>query len=238
MKRVLLNSLLAAQAAKRPVAMVTELESGRQALISDTEAEGELDLTGDILKKARQLLANDQSKVLEDEGLFIQTYSPPLRLFVIGAVHIAQALVPMASLSGYDVTVIDPRQAFATDARFPDVELVDEWPDDALAEAALDRRSALVALTHDPKLDDPALTVALKSDCFYIGALGSPRTHAKRVERLRAAGHSEAEIARVHAPIGLDIGAAGPAEIAVSIIAEMTGILRQDRANTREKAST
>ena len=236
MKRVLLNSLLAAQAAKRPVAMVTELESGRQALISDTEAEGELDLTGDILKKARQLLANDQSKVLEDEGLFIQTYSPPLRLFVIGAVHIAQALVPMASLSDYDVTVIDPRQAYATDARFPDVELVDEWPDDALAEAALDRRSALVALTHDPKLDDPALTVALKSDCFYIGALGSKKTHGSRLERLEEAGMDPELFSRIHGPIGLDIGAKSPAEIAIAILGEMTSALRGGSARGKSQA--
>ena len=226
MKRQLLDSLLAARAAKRPVAVVTELASGRQSLVSADDLEGEAVLEGDLLAQVRRMIANDQSKVLEDHGLFIQTYSPPLRLFVIGAVHIAQALVPIASLTGYDVTVIDPRQAFATDSRFPEVKLIDEWPDDALAEARLDKRSALVALTHDPKLDDPALNEALKSDCFYIGALGSKKTHASRLERLREAGVDPARFARIHGPIGIDIGAKSPAEIAIAIMAEMTLALR------------
>ena len=235
MKRQLLDKLLAARAAKRPVAMVTELESGRQALLSADEIEGELELGRQQLEKARQLLANDQSKALEDEGLFVQTYSPPLRLFVIGAVHIAQALVPMASLTGYDVTVIDPRQAFATDARFPEVKLVDEWPDDALIEAQLDRRSALVALTHDPKLDDPALIEALKTDCFYIGALGSKKTHGSRLERLKEAGVDPELFARIHGPIGLDIGAKSPAEIAIAILGEMTSALRGGNAKGKSQ---
>ena len=226
MKRQLLDKLLAARAEKRPVAVVTELESGRQCLVSAEKADGELAVEGELLERVRQMVADDQSKVLEDEGLFVQTYSPPLRLFVIGAVHIAQALVPIASLTGYDVTVIDPRQAFATDSRFPEVALVDEWPDDALIEAKLDKRSALVALTHDPKLDDPALIEALKSDCFYIGALGSKKTHGSRLERLEEAGIDPKLFARIHGPIGLDIGAKSPAEIAIAIMAEMTSALR------------
>lgn len=236
MKRALLDKLLAARAAKRRIAVVTELESGQQMLVSDEAAEGELELNAELLERVRGLMAGDQSKVLEDEGLFVQTYSPPLRLFVIGAVHIAQALVPMASLTGYDVTVIDPRQAFATDARFPEVVLVDEWPDDALVEAGLDSRSALVTLTHDPKLDDPALIEALKSDCFYIGALGSRKTHGSRLERLQEAGVDPRLFARIHGPIGLDIGAKSPAEIALAIMAEMTSALRGGSAKGKSAA--
>lgn len=236
MKRALLDKLLAARAAKRRIAMVTELESGHQMLVSDEAAEGELELNTELLERVRNLMAGDQSKVLEDEGLFVQTYSPPLRLFVIGAVHIAQALVPMASLTGYDVTVIDPRQAFATDSRFPEVELVDEWPDDALVEAGLDSRCALVTLTHDPKLDDPALIEALKSDCFYIGALGSKKTHGSRLERLKEAGVDPKLFARIHGPIGLDIGAKSPSEIALAIMAEMTSALRGGSAKGKSAA--
>ncbi|MEX0924254.1 MAG: XdhC family protein [Rhodovibrionaceae bacterium] len=236
MKRALLDSLLAARAAKRPVAVATELESGRQALISAEDSEGELPLNDDLLARIRRMIADDQSKVLGDEGIFVQTYSPPLRLFVIGAVHIAQALVPMASLTGYDVTVIDPRQAFATDSRFPEVELVDEWPDDALIEAGLDNRCAVVTLTHDPKLDDPALIEALKSDCFYIGSLGSKKTHASRLERLQDAGVEPALFSRIHGPIGLDIGAKSPAEIAIAVLGEMTAALRGGAAQSKSAA--
>jgi len=150
-----------------------------------------------------------------------------LRLAVVGAVHIAQPLVAMAHLAGYDVTVIDPRDAFASEARFPGRTLVHDWPDEALAALGVDARTAVVTLTHDPKLDDPALVAALRSEAFYVGALGSTRTHAKRVERLGAAGLGEAEVSRLHAPVGLDIGAKSPAEIAVSILAEITLRLRR-----------
>jgi xanthine dehydrogenase accessory factor len=150
-----------------------------------------------------------------------------LRLFVVGAVHIAQALVPMARIAGHVVTVIDPRPAFGSAARFPDVALVEDWPDEALAALDLDARSAVVTLTHDPKLDDPAIMAALGSDIYYLGCLGSGRTHAKRVARLEAAGYSADQIARIHAPVGLDIGARGPGEIAVSVLAEMTQRLRR-----------
>jgi xanthine dehydrogenase accessory factor len=145
----------------------------------------------------------------------------------VGAVHIAQALAPMASLAGYHVTVVDPRRAFATDSRFPDVAMTRDWPDEALAALAPDRRTAVVTLTHDPKLDDPALDVALRGEAFYVAALGSRRTHAGRLERLRALGHGEAALARIHGPAGLEIGAVSPAEIAVSVMAEMTRALRR-----------
>jgi xanthine dehydrogenase accessory factor len=159
--------------------------------------------------------------------VFIAVHNPPLRLVVVGAVHIAQALVPMARLAGYDPVVIDPRETFASPARFPETRLLHDWPDEAVEAVGVDARTALVLLTHDPKLDDPALQVALRAGCFYIGALGSTRTHAKRVSRLTEAGFSEAEIAQIHGPVGLDIGAASPAEIAVAIMGEMTRVLRR-----------
>jgi xanthine dehydrogenase accessory factor len=169
--------------------------------------------------------------------LFLHVQNPPLRLIIVGAVHIAQALAPMAALAGYSVSIIDPRRAFATDARFPDVTLIGEWPDEVMATMTLDRRTAVVTLTHDPKLDDPALQTALKSDVFYVGALGSKRTHAARVGRLRAAGLGEADCARIHGPVGLDIGALSPAEIAVSILAQITQVLRRSADARREKAA-
>jgi xanthine dehydrogenase accessory factor len=160
------------------------------------------------------------------ERVFIQVFSPPRRCFVVGAVHIAQPLTRMLALTDYRAIVIDPRQSFATEARFPDVELTTEWPDEALERLKPDHRSAVVTLTHDPKLDDPALAVALRSDCFYIGALGSKRTHARRCERLAQLGFGENELARIRGPIGLPIGAVSQAEIAVSILAQMTDVLR------------
>lgn len=168
----------------------------------------------------------DRSGFEEDGVTFVAVHNPPLRLIVVGAVHIAQALVPMARIAGYDPVLIDPRDAFAASDRFPGETILRDWPDEAVAQLGLDPRTALVLLTHDPKLDDPALQAALAAEVFYIGALGSTRTHAKRVERMTAAGFTEAQIARIHGPVGLDIGAAGPAEIAVSILAQMTGVLR------------
>lgn len=209
----LLEGLVAARAARRPVALVVDLDgAGRQ--LADPAA---------FPERFRM----DRSGLSEDGRQFIHIHNPPLRLFVVGAVHIAQALVPMARIAGHDVAVIDPRPAFATAARFPDVRLVDEWPDAALAAQGLDARSAVVTLTHDPKLDDPAITAALGSDIYYLGCLGSGRTHAKRVARLAAAGFDDAAIGRIHAPVGLDIGSRGPGEIAVSILAEMTQRLRR-----------
>lgn len=163
---------------------------------------------------------------IEGENWFLAVFNPPLDLVVIGAVHVAQPLAAMASLTGFGVRIIDPRTAFATEARFPGVTLSHDWADEALAKSPLGPRSAIVALAHDPKLDDPGLIAALKSNCFYIGALGSKKTHAGRLQRLKVEGFSDQDLARIHGPIGLDIGARTPAEIAVAILAEITQALR------------
>ena len=226
MKRSVLQAVLEARAHKRPLVLVTELGSGRQwAEVRGEPASG---LGADVREAALAALARDRSAVVEIAGAryFLHAMNPPLRLFVVGAVHIAQALVPMASLLGYAVTVIDPRRAFVTGERFPGVTVTTDWPDDALAAAELDVRSAVVTLTHDPKLDDPALRVALASPAFYVGSLGSRRTHGKRIERLTDAGLTPDALARIHAPVGLDIGAVSAAEIAASIVAELTSVLR------------
>ncbi len=227
MKSEILDDVLAAREAKRPAALVTDLSDGAQALIVDGTVKGDLDLTDAMLDGVRKALAKDESStiVADDLKVFIHVFTPPKRLVVVGAVHIAQALAPMAALAGYAVTIIDPRSAFAMDWRFPGVTLTHDWPDEALEALRPDRRTAVITLTHDPKLDDPALKLALKSDAFYIGALGSTRTNAKRLERLGADGISEVELARIHGPVGLDIGAISPAEIAIAILAEMTNTL-------------
>ena len=230
MRRDVLDRLQAARAAKQPVALATELASGRQSLVAPNEAMGELSLKPAIKAEILKALAADRSGTIEVEGerLFVQAFSPPPRLIVVGAVDIAQPLAPMASLAGYGVTVIDPRRAFATDSRFPDVELSSEWPDEALARLKPDARTAVVTLTHDPKLDDPALAAALRSEAFYIGALGSRKTHAARLGRLREDGFGDNELARIHGPVGLSIGAVSPAEIAVSIMAQVTEVRRRE----------
>lgn len=228
MKRVLLDRLLADRAAKRPATLVTDLADGRQAIVREGDAEGELSLDETALTEIRRVLRRDDSDILEAGGrrLFVQVHNPPPRMFLVGAVHIAQALAPMAALAGYGVSVIDPRRSFATDARFPGLALSHDWPDEAMAALGLDSRTAVVTLTHDPKLDDPALAAALRSPAFYIGALGSKRTHAARLSRLAEAGFSPAELARIHGPVGLSIGALSPAEIAVSILAQITAVRR------------
>ena len=208
----LLADLCAARAARAPVAYVVDLDTGARRL----ERDG-----------FETRFRMDRSGFEEGSRTFVAIHNPPLRLIVVGAVHIAQALVPMARIAGYDPAIVDPRETFGAQARFPGETLLNDWPDEAVEQLGLDSRTALVLLTHDPKLDDPALTLALRSGCFYIGALGSTRTHAKRVARMQEAGFSEAEIARIHGPVGLDIGAAGPSEIAVSILAEMTRVLRK-----------
>lgn len=179
-------------------------------------------------RAAMEAAREDKSAPVEIDARewFLEVYNPPLDLVIVGAVHIAQALVPMALVAGYRIRIIDPRTAFATAERFPEVSISHDWPDEALEKLPLHRRSALVALTHDPKVDDPALSTALRSSCFYIGALGSKKTHAARLERLRAHGFSGSELARIHGPIGLSLGARTPAEIAISILAEMTRDLR------------
>lgn len=208
---------------EKPIATVTDLASGVKSFVTPVAVSGDLDLSDGMIDNARSALRDDRSRIYEDgdNAYFVNIHNPPLRMAVIGAVHISQALVPMAAAAGFDVTVIDPRGSFATEARFPDVTISDEWPDDAMEKFAPDSRTAVVTLTHDPKLDDPALEIALKSDAFYIGSLGSRRTHASRLERLAEAGFGEQDFARIHGPIGLDLGATSPAEIAVSVLGQI-----------------
>jgi xanthine dehydrogenase accessory factor len=211
----LLEALVAMRAARRAVAYTVNLSDWSRGLVSmgrDTAVDA--------------CLRSDKAGV-EADGRFIAPHNPPLRLIVVGAVHIAQPLLAMARLAGYDPTLIDPRETFGAAERFPGEVILDDWPDEALAALAPDSRSAIVTLTHDPKLDDPAIRFALRSDAFYLGCLGSKKTHAARVARLTGAGFSEAEIARIHAPVGLDIGAKTPAEIAISVLAQITSVLRQ-----------
>ena len=213
----MLEALVDARAAREQVAYVVNPETGARRLVTGQ---------GDALEaQIAERFRTDKSGFEGD--WFIGIHNPPLRMAIVGAVHIAQALVPMARLAGYDPVVIDPRPAFGAEARFPGETLMEDWPDEALAAYGLDPRTAVVTLTHDPKLDDPAIRAALASDCFYLGCLGSTRTHAKRVERLTEAGFSAEQMARIHGPVGLDIGAQGPAEIAISIMAEITSRLRK-----------
>jgi xanthine dehydrogenase accessory factor len=223
MKAELFERLSAECAAGRVVTLVTRLADGAQALVCGEEVSGELELTAAEHEEIRQRLRGDGSGVLESSGgaLFARCYARAPRLIVVGAVHITQALAPMAAMAGFEVVVVDPRRAFATAERLPGVTVTTEWPDEALARLGLDAQSAVVTLSHDPKLDDPALIAALQSPCFYVGALGSSRTHARRVARLAEAGLSAEAIARIHAPVGLDLGGRSPAEIAVSIVAQV-----------------
>lgn len=230
MKRAVFDSLHAARAAKRAVVLATALKDGRQALIDGEKVEGDLAVNEALRAAARRALRDDKSHTIETEHgpVFVQAFNTPLRMLVVGAVHISQALAPMAALAGYAVTIIDPRRSFATAARFPGVTLTHDWPDEAMDKIGLDARTAVVTLTHDPKIDDPALERALRSDCFYIGCLGSTRTHKARLGRLSELGFGEKDFARIHGPVGLDIGAQSPAEIAVSIVAEVTSVLRAE----------
>lgn len=229
MKSELLAQLQADRAANRPVVLATFLKTGEQRLLYLMGKKGLKDIDPRIGEAARAALLEDKPRTIETEQgpLFLNVFNPPLRLILVGAVHIAQALVPMAQLAGYDVAVIDPRSAFGSSERFPGVTLSNDWPDEAMAALKPDLRTAVVTLTHDPKIDDPALQAALKADVFYIGALGSKKTHAARLQRLRDAGFAEHELARIHGPVGLSIGAKSPAEIAISILAQMTQALRQ-----------
>lgn len=238
MNRGLLAALMRARTERLPCALATDLKNGRQALVFGNRIEGDRDLGEAVAEAARQALDQDRSGPIEGpEGrLFLHVFNPPLKLAIVGAVHVAQPLATMAALAGYEVTVIDPRRAFATEARFPGVTLSHDWPDEALARLAPDRRTAVVTLTHDPKLDDPALAVALRSPAFYVGALGSGRTHARRMARLREAGFDDVALARIHGPVGLALGARSPAEIAVSILAQVIQIRRQGAAGARAAA--
>ena len=217
-----IERLLAERAAKRAATVVTRLADGTQALVAGDEVSGELALTEAQREEVRRRLRSDKSGTLEssDGTLFARCYAQAPRMVIVGAVHITQALAPMAAMAGFEVVVIDPRRAFATAERLPGVTVTTEWPDEALARIGLDAQTAVVTLSHDPKLDDPALIAALQSPCFYIGALGSSRTHAKRVARLTEAGLVDA-IPRIHAPVGLDLGGRSPSEIAVSVIAQV-----------------
>ncbi len=229
MKKDLAEAVLAARAARQPIALLTWLASGEQRLASPGDAPELLGL-GDKLADAFRF---DRSSTVETPvgEVFIRVFNPPLRMIIIGAVHATQFLLPMARMIGQDVTIIDPRTAFASEERFPDANLIAEWPEEALERIGIDRCTALIALTHDARIDDPAIRLGLERGAFYVGALGSSRTHAKRVERLKEAGVSDADLARIHAPIGLDIGAQGPAEIALSIMAQVVAVLRGRHAS-------
>ncbi|HVR56623.1 MAG TPA: XdhC family protein [Pseudolabrys sp.] len=219
-----LQALNTERTARRATVLVTEVASGAQRLVKAA------DVAKDSLKDAlakRLRMAKSGMEETPQGRFFLTVYVPSPRLVITGAVHISQTLAPIGQLLGYDVIIVDPRTAFASIERFPDVKVIAEWPDVALPPLGIDHYTAFVALTHDPKIDDPALKHALARDCFYIGALGSKKTHAKRVERLKQAGVSDSDIARIHAPIGLDISAVSPAEIAVAIMGEITARLRQ-----------
>jgi len=226
MRLSLLSDLNAERAARRAAILVTDVASGEQRLVKEAEV-GSDPLAEDLQDSLRR----GKSGLVERDGrqFFLTVQTPPVRVVVIGAVHISQALAPMARGLDLDVTIIDPRTAFATPERVPDVPVVAEWPDKVLPEIGIDRYTAVLALTHDPKIDDPALAASLRSECFYIGALGSRKTHERRIQRLTEAGFTDSDLARIHAPIGLDIGAVSPAEIAVSILAEIVATLRKER---------
>ncbi|HTR14747.1 MAG TPA: XdhC family protein [Roseiarcus sp.] len=234
MRLEILKAMNAARRERRAAVIVTRLGDGEQRFV-EADAAG-ADPLAEALESA---LRSGKSGTITASGgeYFLTVQTPSPRLVLIGAVHISQALAPMARLAGLDVTVIDPRTAFATPERFPETPVIAQWPDEALGPAPLDRYTAVCLLTHDPKIDDPALIAALNSDCFYIGALGSKKTHAKRLERMRAKGFGEEALARIHAPIGLDIGAVSPAEIAVSVLGEIVAAMRKKPLRSESKAA-
>jgi xanthine dehydrogenase accessory factor len=231
LKLDILHTLNAERAARRAVVVVTDVASGVQRLVKAADAAR--DPLADVIEKHVRMGKSGMEETAQGR-VFLTVHVPSPQLVVTGAVHISQTLAPIGQLLGYDVTIVDPRTAFASIERFPDVKVVAEWPDVALPPLNVDRYTAFVALTHDPKIDDPALLHALKRDCFYIGALGSRKTHAKRLVRLKEAGVSDVELARIHAPIGLAIGAVSPAEIAVAIMGDITARrIRQRRHEIR-----
>jgi xanthine dehydrogenase accessory factor len=228
-----LTALNAAKRDRRGAVLVSDLAAGTSELVTEDHIS-----THALGDEIRTRLLSGKSGLVDIDGksLFLNVHLPPPRIVVIGAVHISQALAPMAALAGFAVTIIDPRTAFATPERFAGMDLRADWPDDVFAVSPLDRYSAMVAVTHDPKIDDPGLIAALRSGCFYVGALGSRKTHAKRIERLTAVGLDAETVAGIRAPIGLDIGAATPAEIAVAILGEVIQSLRR-RSLTASAAS-
>jgi len=236
MRRDVLARLRRDLAEKRPAVLATRLASGDARLLHpfDDEPGGDPALRA----AARQAALEDRSQVVPTpEGeVFLRVFNPPVRVIVVGAVHVAQALAPMVRQAGYDVLVVDPRRSFATADRFPGITVSAEWPDEAMARVGVDRRTAVVTMTHDPKIDDPALVGALRSESFYVGALGSKKTQAARRERLRGKGFSDADVARIRGPVGLPLGAVSPGEIAVSILAELVGALRRPAGSERAGA--
>jgi xanthine dehydrogenase accessory factor len=222
----ILNALNEERAARRSVIVVTNQDSGAQRLVKAADIKS--DPLKEVLSK-RLRMAKSGIEETPEGKVFLTVHVPSPKLVITGAVHISQTLAPIGQLLGYDVTIVDPRTAFASIERCPDVKVIAEWPDVALPTVGIDHYTAFVALTHDPKIDDPGLDAALKSDCFYIGALGSRKTHARRVERLKTErGFTDNDIGRIHSPIGLDIGSVSPAEIAVAIIGEITQTLRAE----------
>ena len=219
----------AERAARRPVVLVTDLDGGGQRVVKSADVAAD-----PLAAEIEERLRSGKSGMAQHDGRewLVTVHVPPLRLVAVGAVHISQALAPIAAVAGLAVTIVDPRTAFATPERFPDVALLAEWPDLVLPSLALDAFTAVALLTHDPKIDDQALIPALRSDCFYVGALGSRKTHARRLERMRLQGFGDDDLARIRAPIGLDIGAVSPAEIAVSILSEIIGARRQKPMRT------
>ena len=238
MKRSILDAILNARGEKRPVALATDLETGAQSLIDSGTVDGDLDVGSSVIDAVQDVLRADKGQTIAagNRQIFLQPFNPPLRLAIVGAVHIAQALAPMATIAGYDVTVIDPRETFATATRFPGIALSTDWPDEALDALRPDTRTAIVTLTHDPKLDDPALHRALRSPAFYIGCLGSRKTHATRLARLADAGFEGTATDRIHGPIGLAIGAKSPAEIAIAVMGQITDTLRKPTPASAEAA--
>ena len=224
MKLDILHALNAERSARRAVVLATDVASGEQRLVKAADASK--DPLKEVLDK-RLRMGKSGIEETPQGRMFLTVYVPSPRLVITGAVHISQTLAPIGQLLGYDVTIVDPRTAFASIERFPDVKVIAEWPDVALPPLGIDHYTAFVALTHDPKIDDPALKHALARNCFYVGALGSKKTHARRVDRLKQAGLKDADVARIHAPIGLDIEAVSPAEIAVAIMGEITQVLRK-----------
>jgi xanthine dehydrogenase accessory factor len=226
MKAQTVAALQDARSNRRAVVLATRLSDAAETLIYPDKVEGALADDQTLVAAARRALGIGRSETIELGGqrIFLNVYVPPPRLIIVGAVHIAQSLAPIASMMDFDVTVVDPRRSFATDSRFPGVKVMQEWADEAFEKMGLDASTAVVTLTHDPKLDDPALEAALRSDVFYIGALGSKRTHAKRKERLAEAGITDEQFARIHGPVGLNIGARSPAEIAVSILGQIVEV--------------
>jgi xanthine dehydrogenase accessory factor len=226
MKISLLSQLQSRIAAKVACALVTDTATGEQALVGGGDVVGALNLSGDAMNEIHRLIAAGKSSVIGETSLFVRVYSPSPRMVIVGAVHIAQSLVPMAQLAGFEAIVIDPRAAFLSAGKLAGATAIEAWPDDGMKKVQPDARTAVVTLTHDPKLDDPALVSALRSPAFYIGALGSRKTHDKRLQRLRDEGFTDTDLARIRGPVGLNINAISPAEIAVSIVAQVIEALR------------